>query len=172
MLLADRCRTEDHSIGGDLAPTEDTKAEGVRDLCEDIHVLFTEFLILGGEEDVADGILSGLGEQTVDVALCLALEELVVDAGHDTGAVAVATVCACRAAMGHVAEELAGIGDDLVARGAFDMADEADAARVALVLIVIEALGGGEGAAPGLRIALDLVEAAGFGTFGLFGDKG
>ena len=158
-FLASRSRAEDGAIRRDFSPAEDAQAEVVRDLGEDGLLLLERDRVVRLEEDVTDGVLARVRELAADLALSLALEEEMGDAGHHTGAVAVAAVCAGGAAVGHGAEKLAGIGDDLVGLVALDMADEADTAGVLFELVHVQALACGQGCVPRRRVALDGVEA-------------
>ena len=136
-LLARRGRAKDRPVRRDLAPAEDAEAKVARELGEHALLLLEADGVVRLEEHVPDSVLARLGELAADLALGLALEEPVRDARHDTRAVAVAHVRAGRAAVGHRAEELAGIGDDLVGLGALDVADEADTAGILLEVVQV-----------------------------------
>ncbi|KAI3478074.1 hypothetical protein L1887_60005 [Cichorium endivia] len=159
-------RAEDGVVDGDVTPAEDAQAELVGDVGEGLDVLCARLVVLGVEEEVADGILSLRGELDAEVALGLAAEEGVGDAGHDTGAVTVASVGTDGTTVGHVAEEEACVGDDLVGGLSLDLAHEADTAGVLLVVRVVKALGSGHGAGPERGGALYLIVAAGLEVVG------
>ena len=158
-LLARRGGTENGPVRGDLSPAENTKAEVVRDLGENSLLLLKADGVVRLEENITDGVLACLWELATNVALSLTLEEKVRNAGHDTRTVAIAAVCAGSAAVGHGAEELASIGDDLVALVTLDVADEADTACVLFEVVHVEALVRGQGSVPRRRVALYGVEA-------------
>lgn len=92
---------QDGAIGGNLSPAEDAESQISGDLGENSLLLLEADGVVCLEEDVADSVLAGLGKLTADLAFGLPLEEGVGDAGHNTGAIAVAAVCAGGATMGH-----------------------------------------------------------------------
>ena len=147
-LLAGRGGPEDGAVGRDLAPAEDAEAEVTRELGKHRLLLLQADGVVRLEKDVADGVLAELRKLAAKVALGLALEELVGDTGHDTRTIAVPTVRASSTTVGHRAEELASIGNDLVAVVALDVADEADTAGVLFVVVHVEALACGESGVP------------------------
>ncbi len=131
-LLARSGRAQDGAVGGDLPPAQDAESEVVGDLGEDGLLLLEGDRVVRLEEDVADSVLAELGELTAKVALGLALEEEVGDTCHDARTIAVPTICAGGATVGHRAKQLASIGDNLVAVVALNVADEADTAGILL----------------------------------------
>ena len=147
-LLACSGGTEDSAVGRDFPPAQNAKSEVAGDLGEDSLLLLKCDGVVRLEKDVADGVLAELRKLAAKVALGLALEELVGDTGHDTRTIAVPTVRASSTTVGHRAEELASIGNDLVAVVALDVADEADTAGVLFVVVHVEALACGESGVP------------------------
>ena len=158
-LLASRGRAKNGAVCRDLSPAKDAKAEVGGSLGKDGLLLLETDGVVRLEKDVTDSVLAYLGKLATDLALSLALEEEMGDAGHHTGAVAVAAVCAGGAAVGHGAEKLAGIGDDLVGLFALDVTDKADTASVLLELVQVKALACGERRIPRGEIPLDGVES-------------
>ena len=80
------------------------------------------------------------------------------DGGEDAGAVAGVLLAAARAAVGHADEHFERLRDVLAGRRLGEFPDEADAARVAIISRVEEALRlsrgvGGTGAAAGSAVA-------------------
>lgn len=158
-LLAAGRGTEDRAVGGDLTPAEYSETEVTSDAREDALLLLKLYGVIRLEKDIADSVLAGLGESEAKIAFGLALEELVRDTGHNTRTISIPTISTGGTSVGHGAEELPSIGNDFVALGAFDVTDEANAARVFFKLIGVKTLASGKGACPRLRIALDSVEA-------------
>ena len=72
-----------------------------------------------------------------NIPLSLTLEEVVGDAGHDTSTVTVTTVRTRCTTVGHRAQELTSVGDDLVRVLALDMTNEAYTAGIFLVLVIV-----------------------------------
>lgn len=108
-LLARCGGSEDGAVRRDLTPAEDAQAQLGGDFREERLLLLEADGVVGLEEDVPDGVLARFRKLATDLALSLALEEEVGDAGHYAGAVAIAAVCAGRATVGHGTEKLAGI---------------------------------------------------------------
>ena len=141
-LLACSGGTEDSAVGRDFPPAQNAKSEVAGDLGEDSLLLLKCDGVVCLEEDVSDGVLANLGEFAANFALGLALEEEVGNTSHDTRAITVTAVCTCGTTMGHCAQELPGVGDDLVRLLALDVANEAYTAGIFLVLVLVETLTG------------------------------
>jgi hypothetical protein len=80
---------------------------------------------------MTNGIVAGLGQLDLELRACLG-EEVVRDLDQDPRAVARQRVCTDRAAVLEVLQNVERVLDDLVRLGAFEVGDEADAARVVL----------------------------------------
>lgn len=103
---------QQRGILGGRAPAQHAQAERVGDVLQ-LPLGLVQGLLVGLEEEVADGVLAGRRQLDVLLALEVLDEELVGDGGHDAGAVAVAGVRADGAPMGHVAEEVPRWGGDV-----------------------------------------------------------
>lgn len=158
-FLAARSGAQDGAVSGDLTPAENPEAEVARGSSKDRLLLLELDRVVGFEEDVADSVFSRFRECAADVPFGLALKKKVRDAGHDTRSISVAAVRASGTAVSHGTQELPGIGNDFMALLALDMTDEADTARVLLELVRVETLASGHGTRPGVRVALDGIEA-------------
>ena len=88
----------------------------------------------------AGGELARLRQLGAELLLHHAAQELVRQGREDAGAVARVRLAAAGAAVVHVAQHFLGIDQNLVAALAFDVGDEADAARIVLVRRVVQAL--------------------------------
>ena len=88
---------------------------------------------------MADGVVAGLGQRDAQRRGHLA-QEFMRDLHEDARAVAGERVGADGAAMGQIFEDLQTVLDDLAARPAFQIGDEADAAGIVLVLRIVESL--------------------------------
>lgn len=152
-------RAKNGPVGGNRTPTQDTETELGGHFSEGVLLFLALDFILGVEEDIANGVLAGLGKRATQIHLDFALEKRVGNAGHDAGAVAIAAIGAHGASMGHVAEERSGIGHDFMTGLALDLANEANTTGIAVVFVVVEALFRRERGGPGVQIALYVVES-------------
>ena len=152
-LAALGSRAEDSVVNRDGAPSKNSETEVCGNLGKSRLLLFEGAGIGWIKEYVADSVLSRLWEYRGYVTFGLTLEESVGDARHDTGAVAVTSVCTSCASVGHRTEQLSRIRDQLVAWLAFDLAHEADTASIVLVVWIVKSLLRGPGAGPGVGIA-------------------
>ncbi len=165
-LLALGSRTQDRVVDGDVTPSEHAEVEFLGDAGKGLNVFGASLVVLGVEEQVADGVLALSGKLDAEVALGLAAEEGVWDTGHDTGTVTVTSVGTDGTTVGHVAEEEARIGDDLVCGLALDLAHETDTTSILFVVGVVETLGGGQRAGPEGVGTLHFIVAAGLEVVG------
>jgi hypothetical protein len=119
-LATQRRRTEDRTVGGAEPPSEKAQpkliGEGRKGLLLSLELLLVEPVRADrlAEEEVSRAILAFDGELDTDLAFGFADEEGVRDSDGETGTVAVARVGTGRTAVGHVAEEVLGVRDDLV----------------------------------------------------------
>lgn len=133
---------------------------------EDVDVFGAGLVVLGVEEQVTDSVLTLSRKFDTKVALRLTAEKGVWDTSHDTSTVAVTSVCTDGTTVGHVAEEEASIGDDLVSGLALDLAHKTDTTGILLVVWVVEALGSGHGTGPERGGTLYLIVTAGLEVVG------
>jgi hypothetical protein len=95
-------------------------------------------LLVGLEEQVTDGILAERRQLNVLLALKVLDEEPVRDRRHDTGTVTISHIGTHSTSVGHVAEKVPRIADNLVAGLALDVASKADTASILLELRVVK----------------------------------
>ena len=141
-LLARGSGTQDSAVCRHLSPAQYSETEFTSELGENCLLPLKANRVVLLEEYVTDGVLAWLGQFAPYVPLSLTLEEQVGDAGHDTSTVTISTVCTSGTPMGHSAEELTGIGDDLVRLLALDVTNEAYTTGIFLVLVLVQALTG------------------------------
>ena len=125
-------------VGRHVAPAEQLQPFGL-DHARDDGFAIDALRAIARHEHVADGVMAGLGQLDVERRGDL-FEEFMRDLHQDAGAVAGQRVGAGRAAMGEVLQDLEAMLDDLVARPALEVGDEADAASIVLALRIIESL--------------------------------
>ena len=126
-------------VGRHVAPAEEAQVVLAHRLLEGLHARSALGVVTRQEND-SRAVLAGrwqfeAGHRAI---------ERVGDLDHDARAVAVVGVGADRTAVGQVAEDLQAASDDVVALGALDVGEKADAAGVVFVLLVVKALGGRE----------------------------
>jgi hypothetical protein len=80
-------------------------------------------LLVGLKEQVSHGVLAQGRQLNVLLLLKVLDEEPVGDGCHDTSTITISCVRAHGTTMGHVAEKVTGITDNLVARLALDVAE-------------------------------------------------
>lgn len=158
-LVAPGSRSKDSAIRRDRTPTEHTKAQVVGDLGEDRLVSLELDRIVGLEENISDGVLAWLRENTTEVPFSLSLEERVGDSSHCTGTVTVSAISSSSTSVGHRAEQLPRVRHDLVARNSFGLNDEANSAGIFLFRVVVQPLVGGHRGRPGGLIPFYSVES-------------
>ena len=100
---------------------------------------FAEAFVLR-EEEHSDGVFARRGEEASKLFVDDLREKAVRHADENTRAVAGVDFASARAAVVHVFEHGERIDDDVVARDAFDLRDEADAAGIFFGCGVVEAL--------------------------------
>ena len=133
-----RRRPDGRIVHRHVAPPEHLHAEIDRDLLDRLLALRPPGRILR-QEDHPNRILPRLRERDPHF-LALADEELVGDLRENARPVAAVRFAPAPAAMLHVFKHLEGVGDDLVGRLAFDMANEPDPAGVMLESRVVQTL--------------------------------
>ena len=137
-LGGDDARREAGIVGRHVAPAEQLQPFGI-DHARHHGLAINALRVVGRHEHVTDRVVPGLGQ--LDLERCGDLfQEGVRDLHQDAGAVAGERVCARRAAMGQVLQDLDAVLDDGVARAALQIGDEADAAGIVLVLRIVESL--------------------------------
>jgi hypothetical protein len=139
-FFAFRGRTEDRPVRRNLSPPKHAEAEIVSDFGERSLLELALFIVERVEEDISNCILPGVWEDAAQVSFGLTLEKCMRNARHHASAVAISTIRASGASVSHSAEELTGVGHNLVARNTFDLAYETYTASVAVVFIVVKAL--------------------------------
>jgi hypothetical protein len=105
-------------------------------------------LLVGLKEQVSHGVLAQGRQLNVLLLLKVLDEEPVGDGCHDTSTITISCVRAHGTTMGHVAEKVTGITDNLVARLALDVASKTDTASILLIRRVIETLLHRQGTSP------------------------
>ncbi len=112
-----------------FAPAEQHLAFGLDAFLDDVLAVLP-FFDRARQKDVAGAVAAGLRQLGFQLALRELRKQLVRQGGEDAGAVAGVLLVADATAVNHAAVDVLGRAHDLVARHAFDVADEADAATV------------------------------------------
>jgi hypothetical protein len=139
-FLAASSRAKNGAISWNLTPAEDPEAQVVSDLGENRLIALQLHGVVGFEKDIAYSILSRFGERATNISLGFPFEKLMRDGGHGTCTITISTVGASCTSVGHGAQELTGIGNDLVCCDTFDMANETYTTSIFLVLVHIQSL--------------------------------
>jgi len=114
-------RAEQRRVDGRPTPTQDSQAQRLGNIFQ-LPLGLLEGLLVGLEEQVSHGVLAERRELDVLLSLKVLDEEPVGNGRHDTGAITVTGIRTHGSPMGHVAQEVASIADDFVARLTLDVA--------------------------------------------------
>lgn len=147
-LSAAGSRSENGAISGYLSPPQDSEAEVRGELGESCLLVLKLDWVVRLEEQVTDSVLSWLWQRATEILLDLSLEKLMRDGGHDSCTISVPAVRTRRTSVGHCAEQLPSIGDDLVGCFALNVADEAYTTRVLFFIVAVKTLIGRESRCP------------------------
>ncbi len=137
-LGLDHRRRQAGIVGRHVAPAEQLQPFGL-DHARDHGLAIDALRAIARHEHVADGVMAGLGQLDAERRADL-FQKFMRDLHQHARAVAGQRVGADGAAMGQVLEDLQAVLDDRVARAAFQVGDEADAAGIVLALRIVESL--------------------------------